>query len=184
MRKKQLLKWILPVCVLLIVAGIWLVKNMPSSAEPETTNGNSETAGVTGTENPDFALQADEIDLETLTSYGLPIIIDFGADWCSPCRSFEPILEKAHDDYLNKAVIKYVDVDDHSDIASRFPVSVIPTQVFFLPDGSPYVPGEGIDVEFTAYSDSETGEHRFTVHEGSLSADQLAAILADMGVTE
>ena len=89
-----------------------------------------------------------------------------------------------HDEMLGRAIIKYVDVDENPDIAANFPVSVIPTQVFISPDGTPYKPGESIDVKFSSYSDKESGEPAFTVHEGGLTEEQLRTILTDMGGTK
>nr|HPR40368.1 thioredoxin [Oscillospiraceae bacterium] len=88
------------------------------------------------------------------------------------------------DSMIGSAIIKFVDVDKSGNLAAEYPVRVIPTQVFFLADGTPYVPSEEIDVEFLAYSDKTTGERLFTVHEGALTEEELNAILADMGVTQ
>ena len=172
MKNKKLLKWILPLCIVLAVAGIWIAKNMAPAEETEQPD------------NPDFVLEAETLDLEQLKSYELPIIIDFGADWCSPCRQFAPILESIHGQAIGSAIIKYVDVDNSSDLAGQFPVQVIPTQVFFAADGSPYVPSDSIATEFISYTDKTTGEPLFTVHEGALTEDALNAILADMGVSK
>jgi len=152
-----------------------------SSASTESSTGAENPTDV---ENPDFALEAEAIDLEQLASYGLPIVIDFGADWCGPCLKFAPILESVHDSMLGSAIIKYVDVDKSGSLAAEYPIRVIPTQVFFLADGTPYVPGEEIDTEFLAYNDKTTGERLFTVHEGALTKEELNAILADMGVAQ
>lgn len=172
MKNKKLLKWVLPLFIILAVAGIWIVKNM----EP--------AEGAAQPDNPDFVLETDTLDLEQLGSYGLPIVIDFGADWCAPCRQFAPVLESAHQETLGSAIIKYVDVDKSSELAAQFPVQVIPTQVFIAADGSPYIPGAGITAEFTMYSDKTSGEHLFTVHEGALTEEALNAVLADMGVSK
>ncbi|MDD2351172.1 MAG: thioredoxin family protein, partial [Synergistaceae bacterium] len=49
--------------------------------------------------NPDFALKTKTLDLEKLKSYGLPILIDFGADSCVPCKEMAPVLEKLNKEY-------------------------------------------------------------------------------------
>jgi thioredoxin 1 len=72
----------------------------------------------------------------------------------------------------------------YTDAANDFPVQVIPTQVFINADGTPYVPSKDLGVEFGFYSNKDTQEHVFTVHQGGLTAEQLNKILADMGVSE
>ena len=123
-------------------------------------------------------------DLEALTSYGLPIIIDFGADSCVPCKEMAPVLKTMNAEMQRKAIIKFVDVWKHGEAADEFPIQVIPTQVFINADGTPYVPSEDIEIEFTMYSTKDTNEHVFTVHQGGLTEEQMRAILADMGVAE
>ncbi|MEX0725178.1 MAG: thioredoxin [Planctomycetaceae bacterium] len=60
----------------------------------------------------------------------VPVLIDFYADWCGPCRMFSPTLQKVAKDYQGKAKIVKVDVDREPALASRFNVSSIPTLVF------------------------------------------------------
>lgn len=123
---------ILPVLILAIIGGIWLFKNKKAEESP----GN-------GVINPDFALHvAEKIDLERLKSYGLPVIIDFGADSCLPCKEMAPVLEKLNKKLQGKAIIKFVDVWKYPEIAQGYPIRVIPTHVFFGKDGKPFAPSE------------------------------------------
>lgn len=188
MKQKQWLKILVPVLVLAAVVGIWAVKNGSAqngqgTQAAQSAQSSGDTGDTSASQNPDFVLDTDTIDMKQLTSYGVPIIIDFGADWCGPCQQFAPILEAAHDKVGENAIIKYVDVDKSSDLANQYPVKVIPTQVFFNADGTPYVPGDSIKTQFINYADS-SGTHVFTAHEGGLTADELDAILADMGVAQ
>lgn len=172
MDRKRLLKLIIPLCIVLVVAGIWIVKqNMDSAKAQEDL-----------ADHPEFALEADSIDLTQLSSYGLPIIIDFGADWCGPCREFAPTYEKVHEAMQGKAILKYVDVDKSGQTAADFAIQVIPTQVFYTSDGAPYSPGSGITTQFITYNDPNTGKPLYTIHQGGLTSDELYAILEDMGV--
>ena len=83
MDKRQLIRIIMPIFIVILIAGIWVFKNSnPGSADSVTPN-NSE----------DFALETEAIDLDALTAYGLPIIIDFGSDSCIPCKEMAPVLE-------------------------------------------------------------------------------------------
>ena len=169
MDKKKLVKIIVPVCIVLIIAGIWIFKNTNSDAPP-----------ITG--NKDFTLEATNIDLEVLTSYELPIIIDFGADSCIPCKEMAPVLKTLNVEMQGAAIIKFVDVWKNEDVANDFPIQVIPTQIFINADGTPYVPSDDIKIEFTMYSTKDTNEHVFTIHQGGLTEDQMRRILTDMGV--
>jgi len=169
MDKKKLVKIIVPVCIVLIIAGIWIFKNANSDAPPIT-------------DNKDFTLEATNIDLEVLTSYELPIIIDFGADSYIPCKEMAPVLKTLNVEMQGAAIIKFVDVWKNEDVANDFPIQVIPTQIFINADGTPYVPSDDIKIEFTMYSTKDTNEHVFTVHQGGLTEGQMRRILTDMGV--
>ncbi len=183
MEKKKLLRVAVPLVIVLLLAGLWSFKNL-SGKTPAEEGTPDPLSGLelSETEKSDFALDAEGFDLELLKGYGLPIIIDFGADWCGPCRSFKPTLENIHVEMLGKAIIKYVDVDEYAALTGDFPVTVIPTQVFIDADGTPYDPGDQLGVEFKRYADRENGEVVFTAHEGALTEEQFRSILADMGV--
>lgn len=124
------------------------------------------------------------MDLEKLTSYGLPIIFDFGSEGCDPCRRMKPGLIAVNEAMQGKAIVKFLDVWEYTDAAAGYPITLIPTQMFINADGTPYVPGEDIDIEFTTYNNRETGEHALTLHEGMLTEDEMLRILEDMGVTK
>lgn len=121
-------------------------------------------------------------DIEALSQYGLPMILDFGSDSCGPCLLMAPALEAVNAEMQGRALVKFVDVWAYPEAASDFPIQVIPTQIFVNRDGTPYVPSEDIPVEFIMYSTRDTNEHVFTVHQGGLSEEEMYLILADMGV--
>ncbi len=64
-----------------------------------------------------------------LTGRGLPVIIDFYADWCGPCRMMAPTFHSLAEDYEGKAIFAKVNVDEEPDLARRFRVVSIPTLV-------------------------------------------------------
>ena len=165
--KKQAARILVPILIVIVVAAIYLIKNPPFK-----------------TEETESTLFISEINIEEMTEAGLPIMIVFGADYCAPCKQMEPILHSVSEQMLGKASIHYLDVEKYPETAMQYPVQVIPTQIFFLPDGSPYMPDEELGIPFTLYSSKETGEHVLTVHEGLLTEEQMKLILRDMGVEE
>lgn len=164
-----------------LIAGIYLIKNPPVSEQE--SDGIKETAASEG--GADFSLTATEaIDFETMSSYGLPMIIDYGSDSCIPCKQMAPVLETINEEMENVAFIKFVDVWKYTEAANNVPVQVIPTQVFVNADGTPFVPSDELagQIEFVQYMSKATGEHVFTVHQGGLTEEQMRMILAEMGV--
>ena len=61
----------------------------------------------------------------------VPVLVDFYADWCPPCRAIAPTLEKLAGDFEGRAKIAKVNVDENPDLAGRYNVRSIPTLVLF-----------------------------------------------------
>ena len=61
----------------------------------------------------------------------LPVLIDFWAEWCQPCKTAGPILEELSETFKDKLIIAKVNVDENSQSASRFAVMSIPTVILF-----------------------------------------------------
>tara|TARA_Y100001968_G_scaffold308159_1_gene326620 strand:+ start:375 stop:692 length:318 start_codon:yes stop_codon:yes gene_type:complete len=60
-----------------------------------------------------------------------PVLVDFWAEWCGPCRMITPIIEELHEDFKDKAVVGKVNVDSESEISSEYGITSIPTLLFF-----------------------------------------------------
>ena len=179
-KKKLLIRILVPVLIAVALTVIWAVKTHPT---PDPISKGSPEELIKAGNEEDFALEATGVDVEALKAYGLPIIIDFGADSCDPCKEMAPVLVTMNAEMQGKAIIKFVDVWKYSDAAKPFPIKLIPTQVLINADGTPYVPSETIGIYFTMYSKEDTNEHVFTVHQGGLTEPQMRAILEDMGVS-
>ncbi len=61
----------------------------------------------------------------------VPVLVDFWAPWCGPCKMLGPVLEDVEKDLGGKAVIAKLNVDDEQDLAVKFGVSSIPTVIIF-----------------------------------------------------
>lgn len=62
---------------------------------------------------------------------GQPVLVDFFATWCGPCKTMAPILKQAKDTLGNKATILKIDIDKNADAARQFNVQSVPTLILF-----------------------------------------------------
>jgi thioredoxin 1 len=68
---------------------------------------------------------------ETVLKSDKPVLVDFWAEWCGPCRMVGPIVEEISNEYGGKAVVGKVDVDNNPEISMRFGIRNIPTLLIF-----------------------------------------------------
>ncbi len=68
---------------------------------------------------------------EVVLNSDKPVLVDFWAEWCGPCRMVTPIVKELADDYGDKAVIAKMDVDSNPATSVKFGIRNIPTILFF-----------------------------------------------------
>lgn len=154
--------------VILITAAVFAVKkfNSPENASVDLLS---------------FDLNVTEmVDFSKLTSQGLPVIVDYGADSCIPCVNMAPVLEKLNKEMAGRVYIKFADVWKYPDINKNIYAKVIPYQVFFDKKGKPYEPSKEVLSYVNFITKTENGKHTFTMHIGELKENQMRMIIEDM----
>lgn len=75
-------------------------------------------------------LNVDTFD-EMIKNAELPVLVDFWAEWCGPCRMFSPIVDEVAEEYGEKVQVCKLNVDEAQEIAMRYGVQSIPTLILF-----------------------------------------------------
>ena len=79
-----------------------------------------------------MAVEINDANFEELVlKSDKPVLVDFWAEWCGPCRMLGPIIEDLSDEFADKAIIGKVDVDSNQQFAAQFGVRNIPTVLVF-----------------------------------------------------
>ena len=78
-----------------------------------------------------MALEVTDANFEELVNAGKPMVLDFWAEWCGPCRMVSPIIDELAIEYEGKVTIGKMDVDNNNDVVAQFGIRNIPTVLFF-----------------------------------------------------
>jgi thioredoxin 1 len=99
----------------------------------------------------------DQKNFETeVLNASLPVLVDFTAAWCGPCKMLEPVISQLSKDWAGKVKFVKLDVDDNSDLAMKYGIMGVPTLILFV-NGSPaqrltgYQPKDRIISKFNSY---------------------------------
>ena len=76
-------------------------------------------------------VQVTSENFESLKSGAQPLVVDFWATWCGPCRMLAPIIEELSKEYEGRITVGKCDVEDNEDLAAEFGIRNIPTILFF-----------------------------------------------------
>src|SRR5262249_120362 len=77
----------------------------------------------------------------------LPVLVDFWAPWCGPCRQVAPVIDRIADQFAGKAKIGKLNTDDHQDVAIKHGINVIPTLLLFKGSDQPRERVEGVKTD-------------------------------------
>lgn len=84
-----------------------------------------------------MAMKLDSSNFDSvLATKNTPVMVDFWATWCGPCRMVAPVIEQVAEEYEGRAIVGKVDVDECGELAMRYGVMSIPTVMVFV-NGQP-----------------------------------------------
>lgn len=89
-----------------------------------------------------IVLTSENFD-STLASTQLPVLVDFHAEWCGPCKMLGPVIEQIAEAKEGEAIVAKVDIDAARDIATRYRITSIPTLIVFK-NGEPVTGTRGV----------------------------------------
>lgn len=124
-------RFILCMAALLVLAAC---NNKSEQNNAQPAGANEATQSEMPTASTDDAGQSGWLKQTTLLG-SKPMVVDFYATWCGPCKQLAPILEEIEQNHQGQVIFKRIDVDQEPDLASQFRVEAIPMLMFVTPKG-------------------------------------------------
>lgn len=81
-----------------------------------------------------MTVEITDSNIDTFLMEDKPLVIDFGAEWCGPCRTLAPIIEGLAEEYEGRINVGTCDAEDNNDLATRYTIRNVPT-LLFIRDG-------------------------------------------------
>ena len=78
-----------------------------------------------------MSLQITDQNFEELAAQGKPMLIEFGASWCGPCRKIGPYIDEIAKTYEGQALVGKVDIEECDDLVEKFGIRNVPTVLYF-----------------------------------------------------
>lgn len=120
--------------IICLTAMLMLTACNNKTENQDTTGTNDAAQSEMPVASPDDEGQDEWIKQNTIMT-SKPMVIDFYATWCGPCKQLAPILDEIEKNHKGEVIFRRIDVDQEADLAQEFKVEAIPTLMFVTPKG-------------------------------------------------
>lgn len=130
-------RWILALAIIGVAVGVYVLR--PAAGVSDSAAANQNPTAAPAVVETTTAAEANAAE----AAVALPRLLDLGADKCVPCKMMAPILDQLREDYAGRMRVDFVDVWKTPEAGKPYNLKLIPTQIFFAPDGAELYRHEG-----------------------------------------